>query len=119
MKAIYNDGQNLTSYVQNRLELAWGDILTDGKLTINENGFQGEADFGVPSSRRSPPAPLWSNTSAPRRRCRTCCPGSTRSTQQRVHPRGHPSDPRDAPEPAREHADHQRHLRCADGQDPR
>ena len=34
--------------MQNRWEQAWGDVLTDGKLTINENGFQGEAD--APSS---------------------------------------------------------------------
>jgi hypothetical protein len=48
--AVYNDAQNLTREVQNRLEQAWGDVLTDGKLTINENGFVGEADFGVPSN---------------------------------------------------------------------
>jgi hypothetical protein len=49
--AIYNDGQQLTNNVLNRLELAWGDVLTDGKLTINENGLQSEADFGVPANQ--------------------------------------------------------------------
>jgi len=39
--AIYNDAQNLTREVLNRLEQAWGDVLTDGKLTIDENGFAG------------------------------------------------------------------------------
>jgi hypothetical protein len=48
--AVYNDAQNLTNEVLNRMEQAWGDVLTDGKLTINENGFAGEADFGVPAN---------------------------------------------------------------------
>jgi hypothetical protein len=47
-RSIYNDAQNLTREVQNRLEQAWGDILTDGKLTISEGGLVSEADFGVP-----------------------------------------------------------------------
>lgn len=49
-RAIYNDGERLTRHVQNRMRQAVGDVLTDGKLTINENGFQGEADFGVPAA---------------------------------------------------------------------
>lgn len=62
--AIYNDAENLTREVQARLEQAWGDVLTDGKLTINENGFQGEADFGVPAGQIVAPAgALWSNLS--------------------------------------------------------
>ncbi len=61
--SIYNDAENLTREVQARLEQAWGDVLTDGKLTINENGFQGEADFGVPAGQIVAPAgALWSNT---------------------------------------------------------
>lgn len=61
--AVYNDAENLTREVQARLEQAWGDVLTDGKLTINENGFQGEADFGVPAGQIVAPAgALWSNT---------------------------------------------------------
>jgi hypothetical protein len=60
--AVYNDGTNLTREVQARLEQAWGDVLTDGKLTINENGYQGEADFGVPANQIVSPATLWSNT---------------------------------------------------------
>lgn len=62
--AVYNDAENLTREVQARIEQAWGDVLTDGKLTINENGFQGEADFGVPAGQLVAPAgALWSNTS--------------------------------------------------------
>lgn len=48
--AVYNDATNLTREVQARVEQAWGDVLTDGKLTINENGFMSEADYGVPAN---------------------------------------------------------------------
>lgn len=48
-QSIYNDGENLTREIQNRWEQAWGDVLTDGKLTINEEGYQSEADYGVPT----------------------------------------------------------------------
>jgi Phage major capsid protein E len=50
--AIYNDADALTREVHNRWELAWGDVLTDGKLTTaaaTENGYIFEADYGVPS----------------------------------------------------------------------
>lgn len=63
--AIYNDAENLTNNVYNRLEQAWGDVLTDGKLTINENGFQGEADFGIPAGHIVTAGTLWSNVAAP------------------------------------------------------
>lgn len=66
--AIYNDAERLTGEVRNRIELAWGDTLTDGKLTINENGLQSEADFGVPAGHVVAPAgALWTNltTSVP------------------------------------------------------
>lgn len=45
--SIYNDAQNLTNNIHNRIELAWGDLLSDGKLTINENGLVTEADYGL------------------------------------------------------------------------
>lgn len=67
--AIYNDATDLTRNVQRRLELAWGDVLADGVLTINENGLVGfEADFGVPADQKvAPSGALWSNvtTSTP------------------------------------------------------
>lgn len=62
--SIYNDAVNLTNEVHNRIELAWGDVLTDGKLTINENGFQDEADYGVPGTHIANAATVWSNTAA-------------------------------------------------------
>jgi hypothetical protein len=61
--AVYNDLENLTRYAQNRVELAWGDVLSDGVLTINENGVQQQLDFGIPSGQIVTPAgALWSNT---------------------------------------------------------
>lgn len=62
--AVYNDATNLTREVQNRLEQAWGDVVTDGKLTINENGYQGEADFGVPSNHKVTAGTAWTTLSA-------------------------------------------------------
>ncbi|MEU9806227.1 major capsid protein [Mycobacterium sp. NPDC050853] len=65
--AIYNDLENLTRYAQNRVELAWGDVLSDGVLTINENGVQQQVDYGIPAGQLVTPATLWSNhaTSTP------------------------------------------------------
>jgi hypothetical protein len=63
--SIYNDATNLTREVQNRIELAWGDVLTDGVLTINENGFMGSADFGVPSTHLVSAGTAWTNIAAP------------------------------------------------------
>lgn len=58
--AIYNDAENMTREVYNRIELAWGDVLTDGKLTINgENGLYAEADYGMPANHAVAPATLW------------------------------------------------------------
>lgn len=60
-EAIYDDATQLTKEVQARLEQAWGDVLEDGKLTVNENGLVGfEADFGVPANHKVTAAVLWS-----------------------------------------------------------
>jgi len=60
--SIYDDGVNLARQAQYRLEQAWGDLLTDGILSINENGYQGTADFGVPSGLKKTAGTLWSDT---------------------------------------------------------
>lgn len=61
--AIYNDAEILTRNVLNRMELARGDVLTDGKFTLsNEGGLTIEADFGVPSGNFVTPSTLWSDT---------------------------------------------------------
>lgn len=62
--AIYNDAENLVASVYNRLELAWGQVLGTGKLTVNENGFIGEADFGVPEENVVDAAVAWSDPNA-------------------------------------------------------
>ncbi|ANW64010.1 hypothetical protein BCA37_10750 [Mycobacterium sp. djl-10] len=59
--AIYDDLTILTRYAQNRVELAWGDVLTDGVLTINENGVQQQVDFGIPNAQKVTAATLWSD----------------------------------------------------------
>lgn len=62
IEAIYNDLENLTRYAFNRMELAWGDVLTDGKLTIAENGVYQEVDYVLPSAQNVTPINLWSDT---------------------------------------------------------
>lgn len=62
--AIYNDGEILTRNVRNRMRQAIGDVLTDGKLTINENGYQGEADYAVPGGHLITAGTAWSNVAA-------------------------------------------------------
>ncbi len=69
--AVYNDSENLTNEVLNRVELAFGDLLTDGKLSINEGGLAGyaggpgEADFGVPTGNLVTATTPWTSTTAP------------------------------------------------------
>lgn len=60
--AIYNDGERGTREVQARLEQAIGDVLTDGKLSIDENGFTSEADFGVPANQIVNAGVAWTDT---------------------------------------------------------
>lgn len=62
--SIYNDAQNLVGEIRNRMEQAWGDTLTDGKLTINEEGLVTECDFGVPANQLVTAGTLWSTLSA-------------------------------------------------------
>ncbi|MDF2045145.1 major capsid protein [Microbacterium sp. Kw_RZR3] len=59
--AIYNDAEDLTGNIYRRLELAWGDVLTDGKLTVSEINGGFEADFGVPAGHLVTAGTLWSN----------------------------------------------------------
>jgi hypothetical protein len=46
-RAIYNEGEQLTREVQNRLEQAWGDLLSDGILSMPELPGLGSADYGL------------------------------------------------------------------------
>lgn len=62
IRAIYNDGDQLTREVQNRLEQAIGQVLATAKLTIDENGLQSEADFGAAEATIVTAATVWTNT---------------------------------------------------------
>lgn len=61
-RAIYNDAEQLTLEIHNRIELAWGQVLSTGKLSINENGFESQADFAVPANQIATAATLWTDT---------------------------------------------------------
>jgi hypothetical protein len=51
VNAIFDDADLNARAVQIRVELARGDVLTDGKFTLTgENGLTLEADFGVPGT---------------------------------------------------------------------
>ncbi|WP_029932518.1 major capsid protein [Nocardia otitidiscaviarum] len=60
--AVYNDLENLTMQVLNRVELAWGDTLSDGVVNITENGVDQQVDYGIPGSQVVAPGTLWSDT---------------------------------------------------------
>lgn len=61
VRAAYNDAERLVGTMRNRQELAWGDALLDGKVTINEGGYQGEADYGVPANQIATVGTAWTN----------------------------------------------------------
>ena len=65
--AIYRDTDKLVSNMHNRMELALGDVLSDGIFTVTgESGeFSGEADFGVPAAHKVTAGTVWTTTSAP------------------------------------------------------
>lgn len=62
VSAIYDDQANNVRAIRARMELARGDVLTDGKFTLtDENGLTLEADFGIPNTHIVAPATLWSD----------------------------------------------------------
>ena len=59
--AIYNDAVTNTRAVRARMELARGDVLTDGKFTLTaENGLTLETDWGIPAGNLVAPGTPWS-----------------------------------------------------------
>lgn len=63
--AIYDDSAVLTGNMQNRMELAMGDVIVDGKFTAGlDSEFGGEIDFGVDAANRPTAAVLWSSNTA-------------------------------------------------------
>lgn len=61
VQAIYDDATTLVGNVRRRMEIARGDVLADGKVTISENQLILEADFGVPSGNKVTAGVVWSD----------------------------------------------------------
>lgn len=60
---IYDDAALLTGEVRTRMELARGDVLTDGIFTLaGENGLTLEADYGVPAGHLVSAGIAWSTS---------------------------------------------------------
>lgn len=57
--AIYADAARMVRSVEQRVELARGDALTDGIITIAENNLQFTIDFGVPANHKVVAAASW------------------------------------------------------------
>lgn len=62
--AIYDDAERMVRAVQARIEIARGDLLDDGIVTIEENGLTLEADFGRDATMSPTVAVDWSDPSA-------------------------------------------------------
>lgn len=61
---IYDDAANMTRAVQARLELARGQLLSTGTVTISENGLEITVDFGLPAGHNVNAATVWSTHTA-------------------------------------------------------
>jgi hypothetical protein len=67
--AVYDDTDRMIRSVQGRMELARGQLLSTGKVTLNENGLQIEADFtqafpNWASTHLVSAGTVWTNTGA-------------------------------------------------------
>jgi hypothetical protein len=62
INTVFDDIQHNVNAIRNRLELARGDLLTDGKFTLNENGKIMEADYVLANSHKPTAGILWSDT---------------------------------------------------------
>lgn len=52
MEDVYNDVDTLVQGVRARIEAMRMEALATGKITIDENGLQGEVDYGVPTDNQ-------------------------------------------------------------------
>ena len=65
LQQIYDDAETNVRATAARMELARGDVLTDGKFSlVGENGLTLDADFGMASSHKPTAGTLWSNTAS-------------------------------------------------------
>lgn len=60
--AIFSDTERLTRAISARIELARGDALVNGKVTIAENGVAAGVDFGRAPSQSVTAPVLWTDT---------------------------------------------------------
>lgn len=58
---LFSDAERATRAIAARIELARGDALVNGSVTINEDGINAVADFSRPSTCIQTPANLWSD----------------------------------------------------------
>lgn len=63
--AIMDDGVELAKAIHTRIEIARGDLLMTGKVTIEENGLALEADFGRAANHTQTAATRWDNGGDP------------------------------------------------------
>ncbi|MFE3196794.1 major capsid protein [Embleya sp. NPDC059237] len=62
VELLYDDTERHVESIRSRLELAAGDVILDGKLSLsNENGLTIEIDFGVPAGNLPVAPKLWSD----------------------------------------------------------
>lgn len=61
---IFADAERMVRSVMARVEMARGDLIDDGKVTINENGVKVEANFGRSGAASPSAGTVWSNTGA-------------------------------------------------------
>lgn len=64
INAIFDDSERMTRAVEGRIELARGDVLVDGIVTIAENGLQLTADYGMPATHKVNAAVAWTAANA-------------------------------------------------------
>ncbi|MFI1100272.1 major capsid protein [Streptomyces melanogenes] len=65
IELLYDDTERHVEAIRSRLELAAGDVLADGKFTLNtENGLTLEVDWGVPAGNMPTAPKLWSDPTA-------------------------------------------------------
>ncbi|MEU2594159.1 major capsid protein [Streptomyces albidoflavus] len=61
VELLYDDVERHVESVQSRLELAAGDVLLDGKLSIDEDDYINEADYGMPAANQVTAPVPWSD----------------------------------------------------------
>lgn len=62
--AIFEDAERMIRAVQARIELARGDVIDDGVVTISENGLTLEADFGRDPDMSPTASTVWTDPDA-------------------------------------------------------